>query len=75
MNALQDHLLVVDDDPEIRHLLKTYLEKNGYQVTTVTEGNGMWMALDQARIDLIVLDLMLRNHAGGGLCARLTLPR
>ncbi|MBA1333421.1 transcriptional regulator, partial [Candidatus Endoriftia persephone str. Guaymas] len=45
MDTPQDHILVVDDDPEIRHLLKTYLEKNGYQVTTAAEGTGMWMAL------------------------------
>ncbi len=35
MTNSADHILVVDDDPEIRHLLKQYLEKNGYQVTTV----------------------------------------
>ena len=71
MNTPQDHLLVVDDDPEIRHLLKTYLKKNGYQVTTAAEGNGMWMALDQARIDLIVLDLMLPGTDGMELCRTL----
>ena len=71
MNTSQDHLLVVDDDPEIRLLLKTYLEKNGYQVTTVAEGNGMWIALDQARIDLIVLDLMLPGIDGMELCRTL----
>ncbi|MEN8179116.1 MAG: response regulator [Pseudomonadota bacterium] len=71
MNTSQDHLLVVDDDPEIRLLLKTYLEKNGYQVITVAEGNGMWMTLDQTRIDLIVLDLMLPGIDGMELCRTL----
>ncbi|MEL0586389.1 MAG: response regulator [Candidatus Thiodiazotropha sp. (ex. Lucinoma kazani)] len=71
MNTPQDHILVVDDDPEIRHLLKTYLEKNDYQVTTAAEGNGMWMALEQARIDLIVLDLMLPGVDGMELCRTL----
>lgn len=63
-----DHILVVDDDPEIRHLLKQYLEKNGYQVTTVGDGGGMWMALDRSRIDLVVLDLMLPGTDGLELC-------
>lgn len=68
MTNSADHILVVDDDPEIRHLLKQYLEKNGYQVTTVGDGGGMWMALDRSRIDLIVLDLMLPGTDGLELC-------
>ena len=71
MNSSQDHILVVDDDPEIRHLLETYLQKNGYQVTTAAEGDSMWLALDQARIDLIVLDLMLPGVDGMELCRTL----
>jgi len=71
MNAPQDHILVVDDDPEIRQLLKTYLEKNGYVVSTAAEGNGMWMTLDRTRIDLIVLDLMLPGVDGMELCRTL----
>jgi len=63
-----DHVLVVDDDPEIRHLLRQYLEKNGYQVTAVAEGGGMWMTLERSRVDLIVLDLMLPGVDGLELC-------
>jgi len=68
MNSPADHILVVDDDPEIRHLLKQYLEKNGYQVSTVGEGSGMWMTLGRTRVDLIVLDLMLPGVDGLELC-------
>jgi two-component system, OmpR family, response regulator len=71
MNTTQDQILVVDDDPEIRHLLKTYLEKNGYAVSTAAEGGGMWMALERSRIDLIVLDLMLPGVDGMELCRTL----
>jgi two-component system OmpR family response regulator len=71
MNTTQDHILVVDDDPEIRQLLRTYLEKNGLRVTTVGDGNGMWMALDRSRVDLIVLDLMLPGVDGMELCRTL----
>ena len=71
MDALQDHILVVDDDPEIRHLLKTYLEKNGYVVSTAAEGNAMWTRLNQSHIDLIVLDLMLPGADGMELCRTL----
>jgi len=68
MSTPADHILVVDDDPEIRHLLRQYLEKNGYQVTAVAEGGGMWMTLERSRVDLIVLDLMLPGVDGLELC-------
>ncbi|MGD8590399.1 MAG: response regulator [Chromatiales bacterium] len=64
MNSHQDHILVVDDDPEIRHLMQSHLEKNGSQVSTAAEGGGMWQALERSRIDLIVLDLMRRPRTG-----------
>ena len=71
MNTPKDHILVVDDDPEIRRLLKAYLEKNGCQVSTAAEGNGMWTALERSRVDLIVLDLMLPGVDGLDLCRTL----
>ncbi len=71
MNTGEDHILVVDDDLEIRQLLKAYLEKNGLRVTTAGDGNGMWAALDQSHVDLIVLDLMLPGTDGLELCRTL----
>jgi len=66
-----DHVLVVDDDAEIRNLLREYLEKNGYRVTTVADGKGMWAALELGRADLVVLDLMLPGDDGLTLCRNL----
>ncbi|MCX7172307.1 MAG: response regulator, partial [Proteobacteria bacterium] len=66
-----DHVLVVDDDVEIRNLLSDYLRKNGYQATAVADGKGMRSALARSRIDLIVLDLMLPGEDGLSLCRRL----
>jgi two-component system OmpR family response regulator len=71
MSTSQDHILVVDDDPEIRRLLQAYLEKNGLRVTAVGDGGAMWQALAQSRIDLIVLDLMLPGVDGLELCRTL----
>ena len=62
------HILVVDDDREIRTLLSDYLQKNGYRVTAVAEGKAMRRALDQTHVDLIVLDLMLPGEDGLKLC-------
>ncbi|HEX9275073.1 MAG TPA: response regulator [Casimicrobiaceae bacterium] len=66
-----DHILIVDDDAEIRSLLSQYLEKNGFRATAVAEGRAMWQALDAGRIDLIVLDLMLPGDDGLTLCRNL----
>ncbi len=66
-----DHILIVDDDAEIRSLLSQYLVKNGLRVTAVADGRGMWQALDAGRIDLIVLDLMLPGDDGLTLCRNL----
>ncbi len=69
--TLQDHILVVDDDREIRTLLGTYLQNNGYRVTAVADGKGMWNALDAARVDLVILDVMLPGEDGFVLCRTL----
>ena len=66
-----DHILIVDDDAEIRGLLRDYLEKNGYRVTAVADGKSMRAALDRAHADLIVLDLMLPGEDGLALCREL----
>jgi two-component system OmpR family response regulator len=66
-----DHILVVDDDAEIRGLLGEYLRKNGCRATVVAEGKAMWTALARGKVDLIVLDLMLPGEDGLELCRKL----
>jgi len=66
-----DHILIVDDDAEIRDLLTRYLEKNGLRATAVPDGRAMWQALERAAPDLIVLDLMLPGDDGLTLCRTL----
>ena len=66
-----DHILIVDDDAEIRALLTRYLEKNGLRATAVGDGRAMWLALERATVDLIVLDLMLPGDDGLTLCRTL----
>ena len=64
-------ILIVDDDREISSLLAEYLEKNGYRSATAGDGKAMWKALDDHRIDLIVLDLNLPGDDGLTLCRNL----
>lgn len=67
----QDHVLVVDDDSEIRNLLREYLQKNGYRVSVAADGKEMWRALEHAAPDIVVLDLMLPGDDGLTLCRKL----
>ena len=66
-----DHILVVDDDAEIRSLLCDYLRRNGYTATAVADGKAMAAARARNHFDLIVLDLMLPGEDGLSLCRRL----
>ncbi len=64
----QDHILIVDDDAEIRTLLREYLHKQGYRVSTAANGREMRAAMNPARPDLVILDLMLPGEDGLSLC-------
>ena len=64
----QDHILIVDDDAEIRTLLRDYLHKQGYRVRTAANGREMRAAMSPARPDLVILDLMLPGEDGLSLC-------
>lgn len=64
-----DHILIVDDDRDIRELLTTYLVKNGLRVVAVPTGRHMRAALEASGpFDLIILDLMLPGEDGLTLC-------
>ncbi|MDH4230024.1 MAG: response regulator [Nitrospirota bacterium] len=65
------HLLVVDDDREIRDLLSRFLKNHGYRVDTAADGRRMFELLADGRYDLVVLDLMLPGEDGLSLCRRL----
>lgn len=65
------HLLIVDDDREIRDLLSRFLHKLGFRVSLAVDGREMRKALEDRAIDLIVLDLMLPAEDGLALCRRL----
>ena len=74
----QEHLLIVDDDAEIRNLLRQYFQANGYRVTLAADGKGMWALLKTTQPDLVILDVMLPGEDGFSLCrtlrARLDVP-
>lgn len=63
-SATEKHLLVVDDDRELRDLLHRYLSDNGFSVTTVNDGAEMAGELAAKLFDLVILDLMLPGEDG-----------
>lgn len=62
------HILVVDDDAQVRQLIGRLLVEHGYEVTGARDGREMRETLSTRRIDLIVLDLMLPGVSGLDLC-------
>jgi DNA-binding response OmpR family regulator len=64
---MQPHILVVDDDPQIRALLQEYLSESGLRVTAASTGQQMSQILAEEPIDLIVLDLRLAGEDGMAL--------
>ncbi|QIB34240.1 response regulator [Ancylobacter pratisalsi] len=62
------HVLVVDDDQEIRRLLGRYLQGQGFRVSLANNGREAEERLASNRIDIVVLDLMLPDVSGLDLC-------
>lgn len=68
---MSQRLLVVDDDPELRELLRSYLGEQGFEVAAVEDGAAMRRALAEGPCDLVILDVMLPGDDGLALCREL----
>ncbi len=64
----QPHILVVDDDREIRDLVARYLRNREFRVRTAADGFEMKRELQDWSFDLVILDLMLPGEDGLSLC-------
>ena len=64
----QPHILVVDDDREIRDLVARYLRGREFRVRTAADGYEMKRELQDWSFDLVILDLMLPGEDGLSLC-------
>lgn len=73
MNDVHQKILVVDDEPKLRDLLKAYLSREGYAVEVVANGQAMDAYLAGHDVDLVVLDLMLPGEGGLSIGRRLCL--
>ncbi|MBV5276070.1 MAG: sigma-54-dependent Fis family transcriptional regulator [Lamprocystis purpurea] len=59
-----NHILVVDDEPDIRRLVQEILEDEGYRVSGAESGNAARLALRERRPDLILLDIWMPDLDG-----------
>jgi len=64
MNNFDTHILVVDDDQEIRELVKEYLNKNKFLVTTAKDAEDAQNKIKFIKFDLIILDIMMPGKSG-----------
>ena len=64
-------ILIVDDDQEIRELLKEYLTRAGFGVLTASDGVEMYQQLAQSTPELIILDIMMPGDDGFSLCQQI----
>ena len=71
MDTENAKLLVVDDDPELRELTEAYLTQQGFEVACVASGEEMDLYLQEHRVDLLILDLMLPGEHGLSIAQRL----
>lgn len=65
------HLLIVDDDDDIRSLLTEFFHRHAYTVSVAADGDGLFAAVARQAPDLVILDVMLQGDDGFELCRRL----
>jgi len=62
------NILVVDDEPKMRNLVKLYLEKEGYNVTEASNGEEALDLLTKTVFNLVILDIMMPKIDGLTVC-------
>ncbi|MGL5694960.1 MAG: response regulator transcription factor [Peptostreptococcaceae bacterium] len=65
---LNNIILVVDDEKDIRDLLEIYLKNDGYDVIKASDGNEAIKIMNNQNIDLLVLDIMMPGMSGLEVC-------
>lgn len=61
-------ILIAEDDTEIANLEKDYLEIGGYEVVIVEDGYAVLSLLEEEKVDLMILDIMLPGKSGYDIC-------
>ena len=67
----QVHILVVDDEEPLRNLLQISLQRQGYRVVTAPNGIEAIQVLQEQKVDLVLLDVMMPEMDGFTTCTEL----
>lgn len=68
---IKQHILVVDDEPQIRDLLRLYLARAGFAVSTAASATETMDLIAASAIDLVVLDIGLQDEDGLQVLAKI----
>lgn len=64
-------ILIVEDEPILREIMKDYLLEEGYQVLEAGDGKNALALFEEHEVDLIILDIMLPELDGWSVCRRI----
>ncbi len=64
-------ILIVDDDPHIRELVRVFLRNEGFELVEASDGVEALAKLDSVKVDLAIIDIMMPNMDGWELCQEL----
>lgn len=64
-------ILIVDDDENTREILRRWLAKEGYSTVSAADGEECLVALGKEAFDIVLLDVMMPNLDGLGVCERM----
>ena len=68
MNASNQQILIVEDEPQLAHLLEDYLEQSGYHTAIIHDGAQVSQSIRGSEPDLVLLDIMLPGVDGMTIC-------
>ena len=71
MVPLIPKILIVDDDPHIRELVSVFLEREGFQTYEAIDGVDALQKMDDVKVDMVILDIMMPNMDGFDVCFEL----
>ncbi len=66
-----NNILLIDDDPELAELLKTYLDSEGFNLAAAFNGEAGLKRMESTDFDLVILDVMLPDTSGFNVLAKL----
>ena len=71
MSPLPAHIAVVDDEPEVREMVREYLQRHGYLVSEADGGAALDALMTERAVDLVVLDVNMPGEDGISIARRL----